>query len=250
MARTPISIRTRDGYCPATVFKPAKANGRLPAVIHFIDGIGVREAMCAIAERIATHGYYVLMPDLFYRSGPYIAHHPAELFGDPEVRAAWFSKVASTTTVDNVMSDVSSFLDFLSAQKDVLQPKVGTTGYCMGGRFSLLAAGHYPERVAAAASYHGGNIGADSPESPHLLAPRMNARIYAAGAIEDPSFPDEQKQRLEEAFTAAGVPHTIETYPGMRHGWVPCDTPVHDPAAAERHFSTLLSLFDATLRSC
>jgi carboxymethylenebutenolidase len=214
-----------------------------------MDGIGVREALFAMAERIATHGYYVLLPDLFYRAGPYIAPTPAALFGDPDTRAAWFSKFFSTVTVDNAMSDVSSFLDFLSVQKDVLQPKIGTTGYCMGGRLSLLAAGHFPERIAAAASYHGANLAADSPESPHLLAPRMKARVYVAGAVEDPSFPDEQKQRLEEAFTASGVAHTIETYPGARHGWVPSDTPMHDPAGAERHFATLLSLFDATLRN-
>lgn len=248
MARSPISIQTRDGYCPAFVFKPSSATGPWPAVLMFMDGIGIREAMHAIAERIATHGYYVLLPDLFYRAGPYIAPTPAALFGDPDVRAAWFSKFTAVMGGDNVMTDVSSFLDFLSAQRDVVQSKIGTTGYCMGGRFSLLAAGHFPDRIAAAASYHGGNLGKDSPDSPHLLAPRMKARVYAAGAVEDPSFPDEQKQRLEDALTAAGVAHTIETYPNARHGWVPADTPVHDPAGAERHFATLFELFDATLR--
>jgi carboxymethylenebutenolidase len=214
-----------------------------------MDAIGLREALFAIAERIANHGYYVLTPDLFYRAGPYLAFTPVELFGDPDKRAAWFSKYMSTINVDNVMSDVASFLDFLGGQKDVLQPKVGTTGYCMGGRFSLFAAGHFPERIAAAASYHGANLATDSPESPHLLAPRMKARVYVAGAVEDPSFSDEQAHRLEEAFTGAGVAHTIETYAGARHGWVPSDTPMHDPAGAERHFATLLSLFDATLRN-
>jgi carboxymethylenebutenolidase len=214
-----------------------------------MDAIGVREALFAIAERIANHGHYVLVPDLFYRAGPYLALPPAVLFGDLDERAAWFSKYMSTINVDNVMSDVSSFLDYLSGRKDVMQPKVGTTGYCMGGRLSLLAAGHFPERIAAAASYHGANLASDSPESPHLLAPRMKARVYVAGAVEDSSFSDEQKQRLEEALTLAGVAHTIETYAGARHGWVPSDTPVHDPAAAERHFATLFSLFDGTLRN-
>jgi carboxymethylenebutenolidase len=214
----------------------------------FMDGIGIREAMHAIAERIANHGYYVLLPDLFYRAGPYIPPTPAALFGDPDVRAAWFSKISAVVTGDKVASDVSSFLAFLSAQRDVLQPKIGTTGYCMGGRLSLFAAGHFPERIAAAASYHGGNLATDSPESPHLLAPKMKARVYAAGAVEDPTFSDEQKQRLEDALTAAGVVHTIETYPNARHGWVPADTPVHDPGAAERHFATLFDLLDATLR--
>ena len=249
MARSSITIRTRDGYCPTTVFKPARAGGRSPAVLLFMDAIGVREALFAIAERIASRGYYVLVPDLFYRGGPYVAPTPALLFGDPDMRATWFSKYMSTINVDNFTSDVSSFLDFLSTQKDVLQPKVGTTGYCLGGRLSLLAAGHFPERIRAAASYHGANLATDSAESPHLLASRVKARVYVAGAVEDSSFSDEQKHRLEEAFKTAGVGHTIETYPGARHGWVPADTPVHDPAAAERHFATLLSLFDATLRN-
>src|SRR5206468_3951229 len=224
---------------PASVFRPDASAAPWPAVLFFMDGIGIRPALFAIATRIANHGYYVLLPDLFYRAGPYVAPNPATLFKDPDVRAAWFAKHAPTANADNAKADVASFLDFLSKQEDVVQPKIGTTGYCMGGRFSLAAAGIFPDRVAAAASYHGGGLATDSPESPHLLAPRMQATVYIAGAVEDASFPDEQKQRLEEALTKAGVKHTIETYPGARHGWVPADTPVHDPAAAERHFQTL-----------
>ena len=111
---------------------------------------------------------------------------------------------------------------------------------------SLSAAGHFPDRIAAAASYHGGNLANDAPDSPHLLAPKMKARVYVAGAIEDANFPEEQKTRLSQALAAAGVDHVVETYPA-RHGWVPADTPVHDPAAAERHWKTLLDLFDRTL---
>jgi len=128
------------------------------------------------------------------------------------------------------------------------QRKVGTTGYCMGGRFSLSAAGHYPERIAAAASYHGGNLANEAPDSPHLLAPKMKARVYVGGASDDPSFPEEQKERLRRALTAADVEHVIETY-AARHGWVPSDTPVHDPGDAERHSQTLLELFDRTLKA-
>lgn len=213
-----------------------------------MDGIGIRPALFAIAERIADHGYYVLLPDLFYRAGEYVAPNPAELFDNPDIRQAWFSKFASAVNADKVMSDTRACLDFLAQERDVVQPKVGTTGYCMGGRFSLLAAGNFPERVAAAASYHGGNLAADSPESPHLLAPRMKARLYVAGAVEDATFSDEQKERLIDALTKAKVEHTVETYAGARHGWVPEDTPVHDAAAAERHFETLFALLDGALR--
>jgi len=115
-----------------------------------------------------------------------------------------------------------------------------------GGTASLNAAGTYPDRIVAAASYHGGALATEAPDSPHLLAPRMKARVYVAGAIEDPSFPDDMKARLGEALTKAAVEHTIETYPA-RHGWVLRDTPTHDAAATERHWQTLLELLAKTL---
>jgi len=124
---------------------------------------------------------------------------------------------------------------------------VGTTGYCMGGALSLTAAGTFPEHIVAAASYHGGRLATEAPDSPHRLAARMRARIYVAGATADASFPDDMKARLEEALRAAGVEHLIETY-AARHGWVPSDTPVHDAAATERHYRSLFALFDATLK--
>jgi carboxymethylenebutenolidase len=124
---------------------------------------------------------------------------------------------------------------------------IGTTGYCMGGLMSLTAAGTYPERIIATASYHGGRLATDAPDSPHRLAPKMRAKVYIAGAIEDQSFPEDMKQRLEEALTQAGVDHLIETYPA-KHGWVFRDTPVYDAAASERHWQTLLALFDETLK--
>ncbi len=116
----------------------------------------------------------------------------------------------------------------------------------MGGRLSLYAAGHFGDRIAAAASYHGGALATDAPDSPHRLAPRMTARIYVGGAIEDRGFDDAQKARLEAALTDAGVDQVIETYQA-HHGWVPSDTPAHDPAAAERHWTTLFELFGGTL---
>ncbi len=116
----------------------------------------------------------------------------------------------------------------------------------MGGLMSLTAAGTYPDRIVATASYHGGRLASDQPDSPHLLAPRIRSRVYVAGATDDPSFPDEMKARLEEALTHAGVDHRIETYPA-KHGWVFRDTPAYDQAASERHWETLLALLDAKL---
>ena len=123
----------------------------------------------------------------------------------------------------------------------------GMVGYCMGGRLALLAAATFPDRVAATASFHGGNLANDDPASPHLLAHQIKARVYVAGAIEDANFPEAQKVRLEEALAAAGVDHRVETYPA-RHGWVPRDTAAHDEAETEHHWRALTTLLDAALK--
>jgi carboxymethylenebutenolidase len=240
------AIRTVDGICPAHVYRPAGA-GPWPAVLVFMDGLGIRPAVLELGERLATNGYFVLLPDLFYRSGPYAPMNPHTLFTDPEQRKILMDKFVAKATPANVMSDTRAFLDYLALQPDVKPGGIGTTGYCMGGLMSLTAAGTYPDRIKATASFHGGRLATDAPDSPHLLATRILSRVYVAGAIDDPSFPDDMKQRLEAALADAGVEHTIETYPA-RHGWVFRDTPVHDAAAAERHWTSLLALLEATLK--
>lgn len=243
---TPINIKARDGICPAYVYRPT-GSAPWPAVLVFMDGIGIRPAMLEIGERLAGYGYFVLLPDLFYRSGRYDPMDPHVVFSDPEKRKVLAEKFFALATPANVMSDTSAFLDYLAAHPDVKPGPIGTTGYCMGGLMSLTAAGTYPDRIAATASYHGGRLATDAPDSPHLLAPKMRSRVYVAGAIDDPSFPDEMKERLEEALTKARIDHTIETYPA-KHGWVLRDTPAYDAAAAERHWLTLTELMDAKLK--
>lgn len=242
---TRIDIQTRDGTCPAHVYRPAGA-GPWPGVLVFMDGLGIRPAMLEVGERIAAHGYFVLLPDLFYRSGPYEPMDPHTTFSDPAKRKVLMEKFFSLATAANVMSDTRAFLDYLSTLPDMKPGGIATTGYCMGGFMSLTAAGTYPDRIVAAASYHGGRLATDAPESPHLLAPNIRARVYVAGAIDDPTFPDDMRARLADALGDAGVEHVIETYPA-RHGWVLRDTPVYDAAAAERHYRTLFALLDATL---
>jgi carboxymethylenebutenolidase len=170
------------------------------------------------------------------------------VFSDPEQRKILMEKFIAPATPANIMSDTRAFLDYLAAQPDVRPGGIGTTGYCMGGLMSLTAAGTYPDRIVAAASYHGGRLATDAPDSPHLLAPKIKARVYVAGAIEDQSFPDDMKERLEQALTQARVDHKIETYQA-KHGWVFRDTPVYDAAAAERHWQTLVALLDSKLKS-
>lgn len=245
MRANKIEIRTRDGLCPSYVFRPGGA-GPWPAVLVFMDGLGIRPAMLEIGERLARSGYFVLLPDLFYRSGAYEPMDPQAVFSDPEKRSALMQKYFALATSTNIMSDTRCFLDFLAAQPEVKRGGIGTTGYCLGGRMSLIAAGIYPDRIAAAASYHGGKLASDEPDSPHLLAPKMKARVYIAGASDDQTFPEQMKQRLERALTDAGVDHRIETYPA-KHGWVFRDFPVYDAGAAERHWQSMLALFEAKL---
>jgi carboxymethylenebutenolidase len=232
---TKIEIATRDGKCPSYVFHPKEGRHR-PAVLVFMDGLGIRPAML------------VLLPDLYYRSGPYEPMDPHTVFTDPEKRKILMEKFFALATPANIMSDTGAFLNFIAAQNEVKPGGIGTTGYCMGGLMSLTAAGTYPDRIVAAASYHGGRLATDAPDSPYLLAPRIKARVYVAGAIEDQSFPDDMKVRLETALTEAGVDHKIETYQA-KHGWVFRDTPVYDASAAERHWQSMLLLFEATLGS-
>jgi carboxymethylenebutenolidase len=241
-----LAIATADGACPAHVYRP-DGTGPWPGVLFFMDGVGMRAAMQEMAARLSTAGYYVLLPDLFWRAGEYTAPDPKALFSDPAMRAAWFQQVSRAGQPPLIMSDTRAFLDHLKGSALVSPKKIGITGYCMGGRLSLVAAATYPDEIAAAAAYHPGGLVSDAADSPHLLAARIKASVYVGGASDDANFTDEQRATFERALADGAVDHTVEKYPA-RHGWVPSDTPVHDAAQAERHWETLLALFDRRLR--
>lgn len=240
-----IRIATRDGDCPAYVFHP-DGTGPWPGVLLYMDGLGMGEPIRALAQQIASHGYVVLAPDLFFRAGTY-ERAPMSMFADPDKRAQWFAKFMAVASPANVMSDTEAYLAYLASRPDVRGSRFGTTGYCMGGTRSLTCAGTFGDRIAAAAAFHPGHLATDAPDSPHLLAPNIKARVYIGAASDDPSFPEAQQQKLAAALTAAGVRHVIETYPAQ-HGWTMPDTPVYDAACAERHLTALLALFAETLR--
>lgn len=244
MPHRTVAIDTLDGRCLTHVMTPA-GGGPWPAVIVFMDGIGMRPAIAEIGARLASEGYFTLVPDLFYRV-EFTALDPATAFSDPVTKADLMQRVMPSASPANVTRDTDAFLRWLDARPDVLHGPIGLVGYCMGGRLALYVAGQLGDRVAAVASYHGGGLATDAPDSPHRFADNIRARVYVAGAIEDRNFDDAQKARLERALTDAGVDHVVTTYPA-RHGWVPRDTPVHDEAQTARHWSTLLALFDETL---
>ncbi|HEX6038491.1 dienelactone hydrolase family protein [Longimicrobium sp.] len=245
MPPTELLIETADGRCPTHVFHP-EGSGPWPGVIVYMDAMGIRPAMTYIAERIARDGYYVLLPDLFYRV-EFDSSLGPKVFSDPAARQDLFTRVMPSASAANVMRDTEALLAHLAAEPRVRDAPIGVTGYCMGGRLALYAAGHFGERIAAAAAYHAGGVATDAPDSPHALAPRIRARVYVAGAIEDANFDDAQKARLEQALADAGVDHVVTTY-DARHGFVPRDTPAHDDAAEARHWETLLGLYRQTLR--
>lgn len=245
MAHERISIATGDGDCPAHIFTP-QGDGPWPAVIFYMDGLGIRPTLFEMGQRLADGGYVVLLPDLFYRAGPYEPLEPKRVLATGNVRDA-IAHLFSSTDNRRAAEDTGAFLAYLDTRPDVAGAKVGATGYCMGGGVSLTVAGTYTDRIAAAASFHGGNLATDSELSPHRLASAMKARVYVAGADQDNSYPPEMAERLEKALTEAGVDHLCEIYPGALHGWTMADFPVYDQAAAERHWRALLGLFDDVL---
>ncbi len=198
-----------------------------------------------MAHRLADLGYAVLVPNMFYRLGEIAPFDMNTVFSDPEERKRLMS-VVSSVTKEAAARDTAAMLDFLAARPEVAPGKVGTTGYCMGGGLALDAAGRFPDRVGAAASFHGGYIASTAPDSPHLLAGAMQAKIYVAGAENDASFDDEQFDRLKAALTDAGVDHTLLTYPAA-HGFAVLDNPTYDELAAARHWDALESLYAAAL---
>lgn len=241
-----VSVATEDGQCRTFVFTP-QGTGPWPAVIFFMDGLAIRPVLFDMCERLAGHGYVVALPDLFYRAGSYEPMDPKEVFAAPNFRDI-IGPLMGTTDSRRAATDAGAVLEYLDSRNDVLGSRVGTTGYCMGGAISLTTAAMYPERIAAAASFHGGNLASDSEMSPHLMVSKIRGRVYVAGADQDDSYPPEMAQRLEAALTEAGVDHRCEIYDHALHGWTMADFPVYDQAAAERHWTELVDLFDSALK--
>ena len=238
------TITTADGTCPVTVAIP-DGQGPWPGVIMYPDAGGVRTAVRQMAERLAGLGYVVLVPDVYYRSGDWAPFDMKNVFNDKAERQRLFGMIGSITP-DAMESDARAFFDYLAARPEVSGETFGTTGYCMGGRTSLIVAGRVPERVAAAMSFHGGGLASEDPGSPHLLADKIRAAVYVGGAADDASFTEEQAATLDKALTEAGVEHTIEWYPAL-HGFAVPDNAPYDEASAERHWAAMKDFFGAHL---
>ena len=198
-----------------------------------------------MAAKLAGFGYAVLLPDVC-RNGDWAPFDMATAFTDKQERRRLFSMIGSISP-DNMASDAGAFFDYLAARPEVSGERFGVCGYCMGGRTSVVVAGRVPERVAAAASFHGGGLVTETAHSPHLLADRMSATVYVGGAENDESFTADHAEQLDKALTAAGVAHTIEWY-SAAHGFAVPDNPPYDVAADERHWKAMTELFGSALQ--
>jgi len=244
MTKHDLRIKTRDGVAKAGLFRSAKTSPAKAGVILYQDAFGPRPALDGMAERLAGEGYAVLVPDLFHRNAPYGPFDAKTAFTEEDSKAALMALVAGTTQ-QMTISDGEAFLDALAGEG--ITGPIGTVGYCMGGARALNAAAAYPDRIRAAASFHGGNLASDAADSPHRKAASIKARVYVGMAGVDRSFPPEQSTRLEEALRNAEVDHAIENYVSMAHGWCVPDHSVYNEAGAERHWRRLITLFAETL---
>jgi carboxymethylenebutenolidase len=238
------AVTTPDGTCPVTLHTP-DGQGPWPGAVLYVDAGGVRDTMQEMAAHLAGHGYAVLVPDVYYRHGDWAPFDMTTAFSDSAERTRLMSMVGSVTP-DMTDSDAGAFFDFLESRPEVKGTRFGVFGYCMGGRTAVTVAGRQPDRVAAAGSFHGGGLVTDDPNSPHLLADKMKATVYVAGAENDRGFTNDQAETLDKALTAAGVEHMVEFYPAG-HGFAVPDNPPYDEAAADRHWTALTRLFGATL---
>jgi carboxymethylenebutenolidase len=243
-----VQVRTSSGVCDSALLHPA-GKGRWPGVILFVDAFGLRPAMRDMAKRLAADGYSVLVPNPYYRSTKAPGIDPGFDFTNPADRAK-LDTLRAPITGETVMQDTVAYVKFLDAQMSVdKHAAMGVFGYCMGGRMTLQAAAAVPDRIGAGASFHGGGLVTDKPDSPHLLVPKMKGQYYFGIAANDDRRQPDAKPKLDEAFHAANLPAKIEVYEGTLHGWCVKDmpleagTPIYNEVQAERAWSELTALY-------
>ena len=244
-----VQIHTPSGTCDAALIHP-QGNGHWPAVILFADAFGLRPAMRDMAKRLAADGYTVLVPNPYYRSTKAPGIDPGFDFTNPADRAK-LEALRAPLTSDAVMQDATAYVKFLDAQSSVdKKAKMGVFGYCMGGPMTMQAAAAQPERIGAGASFHGGGVATDKPDSPHLLVPKMKAQYYFGIAANDDQRQPDAKTQLAAAFKAANLPEKQEVYDGCMHGWCVKDMPngddgkpLYNEAGAEKAWGELVALY-------
>ena len=249
-----VTIKTPDGTCDAAYFYPTM--GKHPGVLIWTDVFGLRPTFRDFGKRLAAEGYAVLVPNPFYRTqkAPVMEDASKVDFADSGFRAKMQSWTGPINEPGAIERDAAAYIAFLDAQKEVdTGKKIGTQGYCMGGPLVFRTAAAMSDRVGAGATFHGGGLVTDKPDSPHLLIPKFKARMYLAVAASDDSRQPDAKDKLKAAFAAAHVPGEVEVYAGSIHGWCVRDMPMQDGKPiynkpdAERAWGHLEALYKASL---
>jgi carboxymethylenebutenolidase len=238
-----IDVKTDDGVAPCWIHRPQDA-GDHPGVILFPDAGSVRQVKHDMAARLASMGYVVLLPHIFYRAGDYKPFDMATVFTVPSERERLMALIRALD-LKSAMRDAAHYIRALREQPGVRAGKVAVTGYCLGGRLAFATAGTHPSDIAAAASIHGGGIATDAPDSPHLQADKIEARLYFGIADADSSCTPEHQGVLVTALAKAHLRFTIDHFHGAAHGFAMEDFPVFRKDAAETHWRRLQELFGA-----
>jgi carboxymethylenebutenolidase len=241
-----LDIPTADGPAEGFLYQPA-GGARGPGVIFLVDAGGIRPAQTEMAKRLSAAGYAVLLPNVFYRtSRSPVFEFPMKMGDERTMRR--FVELTTPLTPVAMERDAAAYVDFLAKQDPVSSGPFGVVGYCFTGAMALRAAAVRPDMIAAAASFHGGRLFTDAPDSPHTLLPRIKARLYFGHAIEDRSMPKEAIANLGLALEAWGGTYENETYEGAYHSWTVLDSPVFNRPQADRAFEKLLALFHIALK--
>lgn len=241
-----VNVPMASGVSDSALFYP-EGKGPWPAVLVWTDILGLRPVFRDMGRRLAAEGYVVLVPNPFYRNAKAPVVDGSFDFSKPEDRAK-VMPLAAALTADANISDAKAYLTFLDAQPQTdKKKKMGVQGYCMGGPLTYRTAATVPDRVGAAATFHGGGLVTDKPDSPHLMIPKMKAEVYSAVADNDDQRDPAAKDKLKEAFAAAKVQAKVEVYPGCAHGWTVKGSQVYNEPGAEKAWAELLGLYKRRL---
>jgi carboxymethylenebutenolidase len=249
ISEKPIEIKMQNGEgISDSVFYYPEGKGSWPGVLYLTDIGGIRAANRDSAARLAQQGYAVLMPNIFYRTSR-TPLQPTLGTLDEEGRKKRMAELIYPLPQDAMERDASTYIDFLTSQKETAAGKIGIAGYCFSGKMAMYAAAGRADKVAAAASFHGGGLFTNDLASPHLALPRIKARLYFGHAVQDRSMPQEAIAQFEQALAQWGGKYESETYEGAFHSWTSTDSPVYNQSQAERAFQKLTQLLRESLSS-
>ena len=241
MIEETLDIATKDGAMETFIVRPER-NGPHPAVFFLMDAPGIREELRDMARRLATTGYYVLLPNLYYRAGRDTKYGP-DVLEHGSAEHTRMRAVRTKMTIPPVMDDIAAMLAYVDAQPEVKKGPVGAHGYCMSGPYALAAAARYPDRIAAAASFYGTWLVSENEESPHLSFGKVKGELYISCAEHDELAPLPMVEQLNSLFTSSGVTGELEIHPGVHHGFAFPQRKIYDKPAAERHWERLIALY-------